>query len=337
MDSLGDSEPQSDAERAVALLRRLVGALARSYVVMMVVGIILGLQVAPVVSDLTPQPNQGTVAVVPIAGGIDGENAASLTARLQRARADPSIDAVVLLINSGGGGVSASESMYLQVKRTAAEMPVVTSVDAGAASGAYYAASPSEDIFVKPGSFVGSVGVFAILPASLPPIDQVIATGPDKIGTSEQRDRLYRIKSLQQAFVSAVVTNRGDSLELSREEIAYAKLYAGGQAVSNGMADEIGGTTSAVRRAANLADLDDYTVRVLGYDGTVEFLSRANHVAANVSETELVAPEAFVGDPERLAAPNYVMVPRSVVGAALHDRNATAATAGVIGNATVAP
>jgi protease-4 len=337
MPSLGDPGPGSGWERAITLLRRLVGVLARSYLVMLVLGIVLGLQVAPVVSDLGPQPNRGTVAIVPIAGGIDGENAASLTARLQRARADPSIDAVVLRINSPGGGASASETMYLQVKRAAAEMPVVTSVDTLAASGAYYAAAPSDEIYVKPSSAVGSVGVIAVFPASIPPVDSILTTGPDKVGASEPRDQLYRIRSLQQAFLSAVVTNREDDLQISRERIAYAKVYAGGKAVSLGMADEIGGLSSAVRRAAKQADLDDYSVRVLGYNDTVTFLTRSNYVAANVSEKRLAAPEAFVGDPEKLAAPNYVMLPESVVGAAIRSENATASTTGVTANESVAP
>jgi len=321
-----------------ALLRRVVGVLARSYVVMLVLGIVLGLQVAPAVSDLGQQPDGGTVAVVPIAGGIDGANAASVTARLQQARQDPSIDAVVLRVNSPGGGASSSESMYLQVKRTAEEMPVVTSVDTIAASGAYYyAAAPSEDIFVKPASIVGSVGVIAIFPQAIPPIDQVVATGPDKVGVSEPRDQLYRARSLQQAFVSAVVTNRGDRLEISRERLEYAKVYGGGKAVSLGMADEIGGLSSAVRRAANEADLDDYRVRVLDYDSEVTFLTRSNYVAANVTEKELVSPKAFVGNPDELAVSNFVMLPSTVVRAALRDANATATTTEVIANETVAP
>lgn len=337
MSSLGDPGPESGGKRAIALFRRLLGVLARSYVVMIVVGIVLGLQVAPVVSDLGPQPNKGTVAIVPVAGGIDGGNAASLTARLQRARVDPSIDAVVLRVNSPGGGASASETMYLQVKRTAAELPVITSVDTLAASGAYYAAAPSDEIYVKPGSSVGSVGVIGIFPDSLPPIDSILTTGPDKVGASEPRDRLYRIRSIQQAFLSAVVTNREDALELSRERIAYAKLYAGGKAVSLGMADEIGGLSSAIRRAAERADLDDYRVRVLGYNDTVTFLTRSTYVAANVSEKRLASPAAFVGNPKELAAPNYVMLPESVVGATIRRENATASVTGVMANESVAP
>ncbi|MFB6296817.1 MAG: S49 family peptidase [Halobacteriales archaeon] len=337
MSSLGGSEPGSDAGRAAALLRRIVGLLARSYVVMLVLGIVLGLQVAPAVSELGAQPGGGTVAIVPIAGGIDGGNAASVAARLQQARTDPSIDAVVLRINSPGGGASSSETMYLQVKQTAEEMPVVTSVDTIAASGAYYAAAPSDDIFVKPASFIGSVGVIAIFPASVPPIDRVLTTGPDKIGSSEPRDRLYQARSLQQAFLSAVVTNREDRLEISRERLGYAKVYSGGKAVSLGVADEIGGISAAVRRAATRANLDDYRVRVLGYDGEVRFLTRSSYVAANVSEKTLVSPETFVGDPDELAASNFVMLPPSVVRAALESENATATTTGVIANESAAP
>ncbi|MFC7135516.1 S49 family peptidase [Halobaculum litoreum] len=71
--------------------------------------------------------------------------------------------------------------MYLQAKRTAAAKPLVASVDATAASGAYYTIAPADAVYVKPASVVGSVGVLATLPQELEPNDVVGTTGPNKL------------------------------------------------------------------------------------------------------------------------------------------------------------
>jgi protease-4 len=54
--------------------------------------------------------------------------------------------------------------------------------------------------------------------------------------------------------------HRSDDLELTRTEVAHAKVYTGARAVENGMADDIGSTQDAIRQAANAAGLDDYEV-----------------------------------------------------------------------------
>src|SRR6056297_2503409 len=99
------------ASRIGALLRRI----ARSYVLFVVIGVVVGLALAPVAWNATS--TDGTVAVVPVAGTIDGGTSAGVSAMLQRARSDSDVKAVVLLVNSGGGGAAASEELYLQTKR----------------------------------------------------------------------------------------------------------------------------------------------------------------------------------------------------------------------------
>jgi protease-4 len=261
----------------------------------------------------------GTVAIVPVSGGIDGDTAASVTVQLQQARQDPDVDAVVLLANSPGGGASASETLYLEVARTAEQMPVVASVDALAASGAYYAAVPADRVYTKPSSLVGSVGVFTSTPNQLQPIDEVIASGPDKLSGGSQRDWLYKTESLRRAFVGAVYENRGENITLSRAELSQAGLYTGAQAVDRGLADEIGGLSAAIRDAAQRADLEDYDVEVLRGDATATFLTRAAFVASDAPDKRMVEPGYFVGSPADAAAPNVVMLPPSVVAAAVDD------------------
>lgn len=322
-------------ERGRGLLRKA----SRSYVVIVLLGIVIGLQVAPVVTDLAATPVSGSVAVVPLSGGINGGNAASVAERLERARQDPSVEAVVLRVNSGGGGAAASETIYLAVKRTAASMPVVTSVDGIAASGAYYAAAPSDEIFVKPAALVGSVGVTFVAPSPIPPFDRLVFTGPNKLTGADHREWNYKIESVRRAFNRAVLEGRGDRLELTAEELAYAKLYTGGEAVDNGLADRIGGLDAAIRRAAELADLARWNVETIGYTGPVTFVTRMAYVTAAAEEKELISPRYFIVGPDEATGPMLVMLPPSVVRAAVAppgELNTTVIPAGVSANGSAA-
>ena len=300
-----------------ARFRWLLGRLGRSWIVLVAVGLAIGLLIAPVAFQVTT-PSPGTVAVVPIEGGIDGETAAETEAKLQEAREDPSVEAVVLVSNSPGGSATASESLYMEVARTAEEMPVVASVGAMAASGAYYTIAPSDQIYAQPSSLVGSVGAFIERPQDPQPIDEVIATGPDKLSGGDERDWAYKTESLRLAFVGAVVESRGDALTLSEEEVGKAGMYTGAEAVQNGLVDDVGTTADAVAEAADRADLGaDYEVETFRPDGPVQFISETNYVASDAPDKELVPPERFVGNlSEDPAVPQVVMLPGSVLAAA---------------------
>ncbi|WP_435068990.1 S49 family peptidase [Haloplanus sp. C73] len=304
-------------------IRALLTRIARSYVLFVVIGVVVGLAVAPVAWDATS--TEGTVAVVPVSGTIDGATAAGVSSMLQQARADPDVKAVVLLVNSGGGGAAASEELYLQTKRTANEMPLVTSVDASAASGAYYTIAPSDHIYTKPASTVGSVGVLATTPQELEPTGVVSTTGPNKLTGGDEREFNYILESLGNAFISAVFEQRGDELSLSRTEVEQARLYSGTQAVQNGMADSIGGRQAAVEHAANEADLDNYDVRVMRPGGTTRFLSRSNYVASTAPNKTMVSASYLYG--ETPTEPVFLMVPAAYVDPAANDSAGGGATA----------
>ncbi|MFB6117041.1 MAG: S49 family peptidase [Halosegnis sp.] len=264
------------------------------YVVLVVAGLLVGVALAPVAVGVADRETP-TVAVIPVEGGIDGTSAAALSEQVERARTDPSVKAVVLLVNSPGGAASASETQYLAVKRLAAEKPVVASVDGIAASGAYYTIAPADAIYVKPSSIVGSVGVIAPLPRKVEPNNLVGATGPNKVGTDSIRDFKYTLETLKNAFANAVVRSRGDTLELSRSEVTKAGLYSGVVAVENGMADRIGGRSAAVAAAADRAGLEEYTVEVYRPAGPTQFVSQAAYVASTAPEKEIVSPAYLTG------------------------------------------
>jgi len=237
-----------------------VKALLTSYTVIVIVALLVGAAVGPAITSSLVSPDErGTVAVVTIEGPIMGSSADNVARELRTVRQNDSIDAVVLRIDSGGGGVAASEAQYRAVKRLAREKPVVTSVRGIAASGAYYTALPSDEIYATPGALVGSVGVRALIPRQ-DGVPAPVTTGPDKVGGLTQDDIRAQIDTLKRSFVDTVSAERGDRLELSRTQLSNAKVYSGAAAVENGLADGVGGLETAIAAAAQQAGLENYSV-----------------------------------------------------------------------------
>lgn len=228
----------------------------QSYALVVAAAILLSAVLAPVAHDRATAPD-GSVAVVSVEGFVSSSSVTAVQEDLREARENESIDAVVLNVDSPGGSAAASEQLYLSVQRTAEVMPVVASVKATGASGAYYAMLPARDIYVTPASIVGSVGVRGAAPG--PSLPGEIKSGPDKASATADQRRA-QIETLQRSFVGSVMKHRGEDLELTRTEVAHAKVYTGARAVDNGMADRIGSTPEAIERAASAAGLEDYEV-----------------------------------------------------------------------------
>ncbi|MFB6137544.1 MAG: S49 family peptidase [Halobacteriaceae archaeon] len=296
------------------LLRRLLS----SYVFYVVLGVVVGAQLAPyaIAFGVGQATDRGTVAVVPLEGAIDGRTAAGVSTQLSRARNDPDVEAVVLVVNSPGGSAAASESLYVETRRTAEAMPLVASVASAAMSGAYYATVPADHVYARPASMVGSVGTYATLPPAVEPIDGVVSSGPAKLRGGDERDWNYRVAAVQNAFLNAVMAARGDELTVSRETVARGAFYGGATAVQNGFVDEIGGQRAAVAKAAALAGLDSYRTEWFRPETNATFVTRSTYLASNASGRRLVAPERLVGDGDPAALPNLLLLPGSVVAAA---------------------
>jgi len=235
---------------------------------------LIGAVFAPIVYANASEPS-GTVAVVEIEGPVNTALADDVENELAEIRDNGSVEAVVLKIDTGGGAPVASERMYKAVQRTSEQMPVLAAVQEISASGGYYAMAPADDIYVLPTSIVGSIGLNARAPQTSPPVEG--PSGPDKAGGNEI-EGWARQQTLADTFINAMMAERGDRFELSREEVAHADVYLGTEAVQNGFADEIGSLTEAVHEAATRAGLESYSVdtRETGPDGGIPFLIRTD-------------------------------------------------------------
>lgn len=289
------------------------GRLARSTVVLVVLALVVGLLVAPFAWDAAAGPTE-EVAVIPLAGAIDGANAADVTERLAEARDDPTIEAVVIVVDSPGGLATASEELRIQVSRTAQEMPVVSVIRSAGVSGGYAAITPSDEIYVTSTSLTGSVGMQFTAPQEIGPLEEVITSGPDKLGGQDREGWERQTQIGGNAFVEIVYDDRGDELELTREELAHAKIYGGISAVEYGLADDVGDLERGLDAAADRAGLgDDYAVTMLQYETEVTFISQSTYMSADVPQSELVEADEFVDGERNDAVPIALMLPPEVL------------------------
>jgi protease-4 len=204
-----------------------------------------------------PQPDVG---IIRINGEIWSGSVELVQAQIKEAREDRSIRAVVVQLDSPGGEVVASQTLFLELQDLRRAMPVVGSVDSMAASGAYYAAMGTDPIYAKPSSSVGNVGVWSIIPDDLAVNDVVLASGPFKLTGSNRDEFLREIDGIKQEFLATVFSQRGDHLTLSPAELSQGLLYPGREAVELGIIDHIGSQTEAIAAAAEQAGITSYDV-----------------------------------------------------------------------------
>src|SRR2546421_5687082 len=178
---------------------------------------------------------------------------------------DSSIKAIILHVNSPGGGVAASEEIYREVKRIRDEKKkkIVVSIETVGASGAFYVASACDRVYADQGSIVGSIGVIAqwvnygdlLKWAKLK--DIVIKTGEFKDTGNPTRDLTPAEQAYMQSlidnmfgqFIQAVADGRGLKVG-DVKTIANGKVWTGEQALNMKLIDQVGDFEAAVQDTA---------------------------------------------------------------------------------------
>lgn len=235
-----------------------------------------------------------TLAVVTVAGPIvsgrggpqmfpmsrSSAGGDTIAAALREAAADDDVAAVVLRVDSPGGSVTGSETIWRAVTRArAAGTPVVASMGAVAASGGYYVSMAAEQIVANPGTITGSIGVVTGKLVTRDLKDR-LGVGSDSVRTNVNADAWSPnapFTAEQQAlvdaeadlfyddFVQRVAEARGMSVA-EVDAVARGRVWTGADAHERGLVDELGGLRTAIRRAKVLAGLEaDAPVRVIGY------------------------------------------------------------------------
>ena len=239
---------------------------------------------------------KSTIAVVTVAGSIvsgrggsrlpfgsSNAGADTIAAGLREAAHDDSVSAIVLRVDSPGGSVSASETIWREVKKARERgKPVVASMGAVAASGGYYVSMGADAIVANPGTITGSIGVLTGKLVARDLKDR-LGVGSDAVRTNANADAWsvnapFTPEQYAQVeaeadlcyddFVQRVAQGRHLSVE-AVEAVARGRIWTGADALDHGLVDELGGLRAAVRRAKVLAGLDeDAKVRLIGYPGS---------------------------------------------------------------------
>lgn len=271
-------------------LRHILRALL--IVAVLVVPVLLG-YLASVYLFPTPQ-----IAVVRLEGDIWSGYTNYLSEALEEAAGDRAVKAVVIDIVSPGGEVTASEGLYFDVLKLRESKPVIASVNEMAASGAYYVAAAADQIYAKPASMIGNVGVISYLPGPDLIDEEMITTGPFKLSGSPQLAYVRQMEMLKHTFLAAILAQRETKLTIGPEVISRGEIYLGLQAVELGLIDAIGSQTEAIAAAAEMAKLKDYQVVDLTPDLPEElfafgFKLDAETTAASVAAAPADLPPGF--------------------------------------------
>ena len=225
------------------------------------------------------------IVVLPVAGTIASEAPGVLGAataspetlrnQLRQATEDRRVRAVVLEVDSPGGGVVPTDQMHESIQDFKAETgkPVVVSMGQTAASGGYYISTAADRIFANANTLTGSLGVifeylnFTEAAEEYGIQQEVVKSGPFKdIGSPTREPTEEELEILQayvddgyDQFVQVIVEGRGLPEQIVRE-LADGRVYSGQQAETLGLVDELGDLERATEASRELAGVERATV-----------------------------------------------------------------------------
>ena len=227
------------------------------------------------------------VAVIEVTGQIGARlNPRELSRTLNSVRSNPRYPAVVLDIDSPGGGAAASEALYLATKRLSDKKPVAAAIRGVGASGGYMIACAANPIFALPTSVVGSIGVIWTAPMISEALDRVgVKMRTRAAGEYKDMGSLFRettpeedakldalIHSVYERFVDIVTEGRP---ELTRDQVASlasGEIHTGAEAHEIGLVDRLGDLNDAVEWAADAAGIEKRTTLVRPKRGLLQML-----------------------------------------------------------------
>jgi protease-4 len=272
-------------------------------------------------STLPGRKSKPVVAVVTVSGPIVsgrggpqmlpmGNSSAggdTIAAALRDAASADDVAAIVLRVDSPGGSVTGSETIWRAVaKAREAGKAVVASMGAVAASGGYYISAGADAIVANPGTITGSIGVVTGKLIARDLKDR-LGIASDTVRTNTNADawsinapftaeQQAQVEAEADLFYTDFVGRVAEGRKLSYdevEEVSRGRVWTGADAIEHGLVDELGGLRTAIRRAKVAAALDpDTEVRTVSYPGSSlwEFLRpRPSSQPAAASLPEAVA------------------------------------------------
>ncbi len=231
------------------------------------------------------------IAIIPVTGGIDGTGSHTfgtkmvyeVSRQLRQANEDSSVKAVVIPMDSPGGGLTASDLIHHEVKLLRqANKPVIVMVNGMAASGGLYISAPASYIIASPTSMIGSIGVIMnrfmvkelMEKIGIKP-DVIKSTGMKDIGSpfremSQEERKFFQdlIKSFNNRFISIVAEGRNMTID-EVSKLANGLIYTADEALEYKLIDQIDYFDAALDKAMEMAGLTD--ARFIRYEKPFDY------------------------------------------------------------------
>ena len=191
---------------------------------------------------------------------------------LEKLANDDDVKAVVLRVNSPGGSAYASEQIWHAVTNLKAKKPVVVSMGGYAASGGYYISCAANYIYSEPTTITGSIGIFGMFPDVSGLLTDKLGVKFDEVKTNKHAafGTMARPFNAEEMALLDQYIGRGYELFRKRvadgrklsvdavEEIAQGRVWLGNDALGIKLVDAIGSLDDAVKKAAQLAKVDEF-------------------------------------------------------------------------------
>ena len=213
-------------------------------------------------------PGKDSVAGIVLEGEIHAESAKAVVEKLLEAKEDKRLHGVLLVVNSPGGGVVASQEIYDAVESVRSVKPVVGYLREVAASGGYYSSSPCSLLIANRGTMVGSIGVLLssldttqlMAWAKLRPV--TLKTGALKDAGSGQREWTQADRDYFQKLLEDTREQFVRDIEAARKlhpatlaHMADGRVVLGEEAVKLGLVDHLGSQEVALAELGKLAEI----------------------------------------------------------------------------------
>lgn len=211
-----------------------------------------------------------------VSGFMGGHNIVGRTTAddLHRLADDEKVKAVVLRVNSGGGSAVASEQIWHALKQLKAKKPVVVSMGGMAASGGYMISCGASYIFAEPTTITGSIGIFGLIPNFSGLVSDKLGITWDGVSTNrfsdyenalvfydENSDEMRYMQGYVDRGYECFLSIVGDGRKMTRDDvdsIAQGRVWLATDAVGIGLVDQLGSLDDAIKKAAQLANLQEY-------------------------------------------------------------------------------
>ena len=234
-----------------------------------------------------------------------GEIGDNFAREIAKVRKDSTVKAVVFRVNSPGGSVQASAIIKHEIELLKKEKPVVASYGDYAASGGYWISCGCDKIFSDRTTLTGSIGVFGLLPSFGNALKKNLHLNVETVSTNSHGalvDGFTPLDAQEVAWMQNMIENTyteftglvADGRGMSREavdDIAQGRVWAGGNAVTIGLVDEIGTLQDALNYAAAAADLEKY--QLVEYPAPVTAMERLTKMLEGKSASIDILPEPF--------------------------------------------